>query len=253
MEFSGKVVLITGSATGFGKVLAEEFARQGAFLILSDVNVPVGQHGADNLKAAGANVIFTKCDVSKADEVKNMVEKGIEAFGTLDICINNAGIAGNSMRTRTHDFEEDMWDKIMDINAKGVWLCMKYELPHLLAAKSGVVVNIASKAGLGAVPGNVAYAASKHAVIGITKTAAIEYASKNIRVNAVCPSFADTPMVQNSIMQEPEYGQRLIQMNPMRRLGTANEIRDVVMFLCSEKSSFMNGQSVAVDGGLTAV
>jgi NAD(P)-dependent dehydrogenase (short-subunit alcohol dehydrogenase family) len=253
MEFSGKVVLITGSATGFGKVLAEEFARQGASLILSDVNVPVGQHGADNLKAAGGKVIFTKCDVSKAKDVKNMVEKGIEAFGTLDICINNAGIAGNSMRTRTHDFEEDMWDKIMDINAKGVWLCMKYELPHLLAAKGGVVVNISSKAGLGAVPGNVAYAASKHAVIGITKTAAIEYASKNIRVNAVCPSFADTPMVQNSIMQEPEYGQRLIQMNPMRRLGTANEIRDVVMFLCSEKSSFMNGQSVAVDGGLTAV
>ena len=253
MEFSGKVVLITGSATGFGKVLAEEFARQGASLILSDVNVPVGQEEADNIKAAGGKVVFVKCDVSKADEVKNMVEKGIEAFGKLDICINNAGIAGNSMRTRTHDFEEDMWDKIMDINAKGVWLCMKYELPHLLAAKGGVVVNISSKAGLGAVPGNVAYAASKHAVIGITKTAAIEYASKNIRVNAVCPSFADTPMVQNSIMQEPEYGQRLIQMNPMRRLGTANEIRDVVMFLCSEKSSFMNGQAVAVDGGLTAV
>jgi NAD(P)-dependent dehydrogenase (short-subunit alcohol dehydrogenase family) len=253
MEFSGKVVLITGSATGFGKVLAEEFARQGASLILSDVNVPVGKESADNIKAEGGKVVFVKCDVSKAKDVKNMVEKGIEAFGRLDICINNAGIAGNSMRTRTHEFEEDMWDKIMDINAKGVWLCMKYELPHLLAAKGGVVVNISSKAGLGAVPGNVAYAASKHAVIGITKTAAIEYASKNIRVNAVCPSFADTPMVQNSIMQEPEYGQRLIQMNPMRRLGTANEIRDVVMFLCSEKSSFMNGQAVAVDGGLTAV
>jgi NAD(P)-dependent dehydrogenase (short-subunit alcohol dehydrogenase family) len=253
MEFSGKVVLITGSATGFGKVLAEEFARQGASLILSDVNVPVGKESADNIKAEGGKVVFVKCDVSKAKDVKNMVEKGIEAFGRLDICINNAGIAGNSMRTRTHEYEEDIWDKIMDINAKGVWLCMKYELPHLLAAKGGVVVNISSKAGLGAVPGNVAYAASKHAVIGITKTAAIEYASKNIRVNAVCPSFADTPMVQNSIMQEPEYGQRLIQMNPMRRLGTANEIRDVVMFLCSEKSSFMNGQAVAVDGGLTAV
>jgi NAD(P)-dependent dehydrogenase (short-subunit alcohol dehydrogenase family) len=253
MEFSGKVVLITGSATGFGKVLAEEFARQGASLILSDVNTAVGEIGAENIRAAGGQVVFTKCDVSVAEDVKLMVEKGIAAFGKLDICINNAGIAGNSMRTRTHDFEEDMWDKIMDVNAKGVWLCMKYELPHLLAAKGGVVVNISSKAGLGAVPGNVAYAASKHAVIGITKTAAIEYASKNIRVNAVCPSFADTPMVQNSVMQDPEYGQRLIQMNPMRRLGTANEIRDVVMFLCSEKSSFMNGQSVAVDGGLTAV
>ncbi len=253
MEFSEKVVLITGSATGFGKVLAEEFAKQGASLILCDVNVAVGKAVAEQIREAGAQVVFTKCDVSKAKDVKNMVEKGIAAFGRLDICINNAGIAGNSMRTKTHDFEEETWDNIMNINAKGVWLCMKYELPHLLAAKGGVVVNISSKAGLGAVPGNVAYAASKHAVIGITKTAAIEYASKNIRVNAVCPSFADTPMVQNSIMQEPEYGQRLIAMNPMRRLGTANEIRDVVMFLCSEKSSFMNGQAVAVDGGLTAI
>ena len=253
MEFSEKVVLITGSATGFGKVLAEEFAQQGASLILSDINVEVGKAVAEQIRAAGGQVVFTKCDVSKAHDVKKMVEKGIAAFGKLNICINNAGIAGNSMRTRTHDFEEDMWDKIMNVNAKGVWLCMKYELPHLLAAKGGVVVNISSKAGLGAVPGNVAYAASKHAVIGITKTAAIEYASKNIRVNAVCPSFADTPMVQNSIMQDPEYGQRLVAMNPMRRLGTANEIRDVVMFLCSEKSSFMNGQSVAVDGGLTAI
>ena len=253
MEFSEKVVLITGSATGFGKVLAEEFARQGASLILADVNTEQGKAVADQIAETGSKVVFVKCDVSKAKEVKNMVEKGIAAFGRLDCCINNAGIAGNSMRTKTHDFEEDMWDTVMNINAKGVWLCMKYELPHLLAAKGGVIVNISSKAGLGAVPGNVAYAASKHAVIGITKTAAIEYAAKNIRVNAVCPSFADTPMVQNSIMQDPEYGQRLVQMNPMRRLGTANEIRDVVMFLCSEKSSFMNGQAVAVDGGLTAL
>jgi NAD(P)-dependent dehydrogenase (short-subunit alcohol dehydrogenase family) len=253
MEFSNKVVLITGSATGFGKLLAETFAQKGASLILSDVNTEGGKAVADAIHAAGGKVVFSKCDVSQAEDVENMVAKGIEAFGRLDICINNAGIAGNSLRTRTHEFEEDTWDKVMNINAKGVWLCMKYELPHLLAAKGGVVVNVASKAGLGAVPGNVAYAASKHAVVGITKTAAIEYASKNIRVNAVCPSFADTPMVQNSIMQDPEYGQRLVMMNPMRRLGTAEEICNVILFLCSEKSSFMNGQAVAVDGGLTAM
>jgi NAD(P)-dependent dehydrogenase (short-subunit alcohol dehydrogenase family) len=253
MEFSNKVILITGSATGFGKLLAETFADLGAALILSDVNTEGGAVVANKIRAAGGKVVFTKCDVSKADEVEAMVAKGIEAFGKLDICINNAGIAGNLMRTRTHEFLEDTWDNIMNINAKGVWLCMKYELPHLLANKGGVVVNISSKAGLGAVPGNVAYAASKHAVIGITKTAAIEYASKNIRVNAVCPSFADTPMVQNSIMQDPEFGQRLVMMNPMRRLGTAEEICNVIMFLCSEKASFMNGQAVAVDGGLTAM
>jgi NAD(P)-dependent dehydrogenase (short-subunit alcohol dehydrogenase family) len=253
MDFSGKIVLITGSATGFGKALAEEFAVQGASLILSDVNVEVGEAVADAIRATGTAVFFTKCDVSKAEDVAAMVEKGVSTFGGLDICINNAGIAGNALKTRTHEFEEDTWDTVMNINAKGVFLCMKYELPHLLARNGGVVVNIASKAGLGAVPGNVAYAASKHAVIGITKTAALEYVRKNIRVNAVCPSFADTPMVQNSIMSVPEHGQRLIMANPMQRLGTVEEIRDVVMFLCSSKSSFMNGQAVAVDGGLTAI
>ncbi len=253
MDFQGKIVLITGSATGFGKVLAEEFARQGASLILSDVDTTQGEAVAEEIRQTGTQVVFTKCDVSNTEDVKAMVQKGIEAFGRLDICVNNAGIAGNSLRDKTHDFDETMWDNIMNVNAKGVWLCMKYELPHLLAAGGGVVVNISSKAGLGGVPGNVAYAASKHAVIGITKTAALEYAHKNIRVNAVCPSFADTPMVHNSIMRDPKYAERLILSNPMRRLGTANEIRDVVMFLCSDKSSFMNGQSVAVDGGLTAI
>jgi NAD(P)-dependent dehydrogenase (short-subunit alcohol dehydrogenase family) len=253
MEFKGKIVLITGSATGFGKALAEEFARQGASLILSDVNVSEGEAVAENIRATGTSVYFTKCDVSKADDVAAMVEGGVATFGGLDICINNAGIAGNALKTRTHEFAEATWDTVMDINAKGVFLCMKYELPHLVARNGGVVVNVASKAGLGAVPGNVAYAASKHAVIGITKTAAIEYVRKNIRVNAVCPSFADTPMVQNSIMTEPEHGKRLVMANPMQRLGTVEEICDVVIFLCSQKSSFMNGQAVAIDGGLTAL
>jgi NAD(P)-dependent dehydrogenase (short-subunit alcohol dehydrogenase family) len=253
MDFSQKIVLITGSATGFGKYLAEAFAAQGASLILSDVNTKDGQAVADALKEAGTPVFFTKCDVSKEEEVAAMVAQGVAAMGGLDICINNAGIAGNSMMTRTHEMQEDMWDRVMDINAKGVWLCLKHQLPHLVKRGGGAVVNIASKAGLGAVPGNVAYAASKHAVIGITKTAAIEYVRKNIRVNAVCPSFADTPMVANSIMTEPERGQKLVMMNPMQRLGTVEEICDVIMFLCSDKSSFMNGQAVAVDGGLTAL
>jgi len=253
MEFSGKVALITGSASGFGKMLAEDFAKQGASLILSDVNVAQGEAVANQLREAGAQVIFSKCDVSQSADVKAMVETGVQAFGRLDYCINNAGIAGNALRTKTHDFDETVWDSVLNINAKGVWLCMKYQLPHLLAQGGGVIVNIASVAGLLAVPGNVAYAASKHAVIGISKTAAIEYASKNIRVNAVCPSFHDTAMVQNSIMQEPEHGHRLVQMNPMRRLGKPQETTDLIMFLCSDKASFINGQAIAVDGGLTAI
>ncbi len=253
MEFQGKVILITGSASGFGRLLAQEFAKEGASLILSDVSEAQGQEVTKQINAENGNATFVKCDVSKADEVKNMVEMGIAAFGKLDICINNAGVAGNALRTKTHEFEEDTWDFVMDVNAKGVWLCMKYELPHLLANKGGVIVNIASVAGLLAVPGNVAYAASKHAVIGITKTAAIEYASKNIRVNAVCPAFTDTAMVQNSIMQDTEYGQKLVMLNPMRRLGQPEEVTAVIKFLCSEKNSFMNGQAIAVDGGLTSI
>jgi NAD(P)-dependent dehydrogenase (short-subunit alcohol dehydrogenase family) len=253
MEFKDKVILITGSASGFGKVLAQEFAKDGSALILSDVNTTEGKAVADKINAEGGKSIFTKCEVSNADDVKNMVEMGVSTYGKLDICINNAGIAGNTLRTKTHDFTENEWDKIMDINGKGVWLCMKYQLPYLLENKGGVVVNIASVAGLLAVPGNVAYSASKHAVIGITKTAAIEYASKNIRVNAVCPAFTDTAMVQNSIMADPEYGQRLVMMNPMRRLGLPEEVTSVVRFLCSEKNSFMNGQAIAVDGGLTSI
>jgi NAD(P)-dependent dehydrogenase (short-subunit alcohol dehydrogenase family) len=253
MDFFEKVVLITGSASGFGKTLAEDFAKQGASLILSDVNTSLGEAVADQIRATGAKVVFCKCDVSQSQEVQAMVELGLKTFGRLDYCINNAGIAGNALRTKTHDFAEDTWDNVMNINAKGVWLCMKFQLPHLLAQGGGVIVNIASVAGLLAVPGNVAYAASKHAVIGITKTAAIEYASKNIRVNAICPSFHDTAMVQDSIMQEPEYGQRLVQMNPMRRLGRPQETTDLILFLCSDKASFINGQAIAVDGGLTAI
>lgn len=253
MEFKNKVILITGSASGFGKALAEEFSKEGASLILSDINVQQGQAVADQINADGGKAVFTKCDVSQAEDVKNMVELGISAFGKLDIAINNAGIAGNNLRTKTHDFTEEEFDKVMDINAKGVWLCMKYQLPHLLQNKGGIIINIASVAGLLAVPGNIAYAASKHAVIGMTKTAAIEYANKNIRVNAVCPAFTDTAMVQNSIMQDQEFAQRLIMLNPMRRLGQPEEITAVIRFLCSEKNSFMNGQAIAVDGGLTAV
>jgi NAD(P)-dependent dehydrogenase (short-subunit alcohol dehydrogenase family) len=253
MEFTEKVVLITGSASGFGKQLAEDFAKQGASLILSDVNEAQGEAVANQIRESGTLAVFCKCDVSKNDEVKAMVEAGIEAFGRIDCAINNAGIAGTSMRTRTHDFEEDVWDNIMDVNAKGVWLCMKYQLPYMLAQGSGAIVNVASVAGLLAVPGNIAYAASKHAVIGISKTAAIEYASKNIRVNAICPAFHDTAMVQNSVMSDIEHGQRLIQMNPMRRLGRPHETTDMIMFLCSDKASFINGQAIAIDGGLTAI
>lgn len=250
MDFQDKTALITGSASGIGKLTAEEFARRGAATILSDVNETAGAEVAEIIRQNGGKSLFVPCDVSQATQVQAMVEAGMREFGRLDFCINNAGISGGTMKTVTHLYEEDIWDKVLDINAKGVWLCMKYELPHLVRQKSGVIVNVASVAGLAAVPGNIAYAASKHAVVGMTKTAAMEYVRHNIRVNAVCPVFTDTPMVQDSIMTDPEYAERLIKSIPMRRLATPQEIVDVILFLCSAQSSFMTGKAIPIDGGM---
>ena len=250
MPFQHKVALITGAASGIGKLAAGEFARQGAAVILSDVNESTGAEVAETIRRGGGKSLFVRCDVSQAAQVEAMVEAGMREFGQLDFCLNNAGISGGTMKTVTHLYEEETWDNVLDINAKGVWLCMKYELPHLVRQKSGAIVNVASVAGLTAVPGNIAYAASKHAVVGMTKTAALEYVRHNIRINAVCPVFTDTPMVQDSIMTDPEYAEKLIKSIPMRRLATPLEIVNVILFLCSEQASFMTGKAIPIDGGM---
>ena len=252
MHFENKVALVTGAASGIGKLTAEEFAKRGASVFLSDVNDKAGKEVSAAINKSGGKSHYVHCDVSKAHSVEKMVGACIAEYGKIDFCINNAGVFGK-INIPTHLFEENVWENVMNINAKGVWLCMKHEIPQLLSQKSGVIVNIASVAGLGAVPGNIAYCASKHAVVGMTKTAALEYVRYGIRVNAVCPVFTDTPMVHDSIGAVPDLTQKMVNTIPMRRLATVQEIVGTIMFLCSDHSSFITGHALPVDGGMLAI
>jgi len=253
IRFENKIVQITGAGSGFGRMAALEFGKTGAKLVLSDVN----QAGLDetmNLLDFNADrAIALRCDVSKPDDVAQMTKKGIDHFGALDIAINNAGIADELMRicdTSLKDF-----DLMMAVNVKGVFLCMQQELNQMMQQGSGVIVNVASVAGLIGAPYLAAYAASKHAVIGLTKSVALEYARKNIRINAICPASCHTPMVDHVLQgKDGEKKQQDIANNiPMGRLGTPEEITHGMMWLCSDQNSFTTGQALAFDGGLSAV
>ncbi|MBK8028985.1 MAG: SDR family oxidoreductase [Chloroflexi bacterium] len=243
-----KVILVTGGASGIGRETALALAREGARVVVSDVNAALGAETAELIQAAGGGAIFVPCDVSKAEQVRALISATDETYGHLDGAFNNAGVGG--VMATTADQDETAWDQVININLKGVWLCMKYELPLLLRS-GGAIVNTASVAGLVGFPYASAYDASKHGVIGLTKTAALEYAAQNIRVNAICPGFTDTPMVRDMVQVAPHM-QRRVTGNPMRRLGTVQEIAETVVWLLSHKASFITGQAIAIDGGLTA-
>jgi len=250
MTLDGKIALITGAASGIGRASAVILAEQGASLILSDVNVEGGEDTADRVIKGGGQAIFTRCDVSKSADVEAMVKMGVEKFGGLDIAVNNAGIA--RLQTPIDKIEEDQWDAIMNINLKGVWLCMKYEIPAMLERGGGSIINVASLAGLVGTPYGSDYGASKHGVIGLTKSAALEYVRQGIRVNAVCPGFIDTPMVEAVIEQNPKMDAMTRKWSPMRRRGTVDEIANAVLYLAGDTSSFVNGHTLTVDGGAAA-
>jgi NAD(P)-dependent dehydrogenase (short-subunit alcohol dehydrogenase family) len=222
-------------------------AQAGAKVVVSDLNVAGGEETAQKSKGAGGEAIFIEADVSQAAEVEALMAAVITAFGRLDLAVNNAGVGGTL--TYTDRRGEDEWDAIMNVNLKGVWLCMKYEIPHLLDAGGGSIVNIASAAGLVGFRYGSAYAASKHGVVGLTRSAALEYARKNIRVNAVCPGFTWTPMVEALGETNPKMLQATIGAIPMKRLGKPEEIAETVLWLCSDESSFVTGHALAVDGG----
>jgi NAD(P)-dependent dehydrogenase (short-subunit alcohol dehydrogenase family) len=248
--FENKVALITGGSSGIGKATVLTFARQGASVLIADLSAELGKQTAEEITQSGGKAHFVRTDVGQADQVQQMVQEAITAFGRLDFCVNSAGIEGE--RTRTDKYSEKMFDQVMEVNVKGVWLCMQAQLP-LLMKNGGCIVNIASVAGVQGFPGHCAYSASKHAVIGLTKTAAVEFVRFNIRVNAVCPGFTHTPMVENAIQEDAAYAEKVVNSIPMRRLASAQEIADVVVFLCSEQSTFITGQAMVVDGGITAV
>lgn len=241
-RFDGKVALITGAASGFGKLLAEALAAEGALLVMGDRNKWGLRH-----VARGAVATYLRCDVTKEDRVKALCDLSIEQFGKLDIAVNNAGIAG-PMKPLT-DIREDEFDLLHAVNTKGTFFGLKHQIP-LMRARGGVILNVASVAGLGAAPKLAAYAAAKHAVVGLTKTAAIEEARNNIRVNAICPFYSPTPMVTESGMADMQ--DFLASASPMKRLGTPQEITAAMLAMLDPANSYMTGQAIAIDGGVTA-
>ena len=254
--FEGKVALITGAGSGIGRASAVAFAREGAKVVVADVAAEGGEETVRAIREAGGEAMFVKTDVSKAGEVEGLVNRAVETYGRLDCAHNNAGIQleveGGKVRL-TADGIEDHWDRMFDVNLKGVWLCMRYEIPQMLKQQSGTIVNTSSTAGLIGMTGEAAYVATKHGVVGLTKTAALEYAKAGIRINAVCPGVIRTPMMESILGDDPELEAQLIeQLEPIGRMGRPEEITEAVVWLCSDLASFVTGHIMAVDGGLVA-
>ena len=247
---AGKVALVTGGASGIGRATALTFAREGAKLIVADMNEEGGHQTVHMITEKGGEATFVKTDVSQAVEVQALISKAVETYSRLDCAHNNAGISGG-VRALTADYPEDPWHQVIAVNLTGVWLCMKYELAQMLHQGGGAIVNTASIAGLVGGAGNAAYTASKHGVIGLTKTAALEYARQGIRVNGICPGYIHTPMTARGL-SDPERRVQTIARHPLGRVGTPEEIAEAVVWLCSDAASFVTGHAMSVDGGYVA-
>ena len=246
----GKVALVTGGGSGIGRATSIRLARAGAKVMIADY-VPEGaQKTAAMIKEAGGEASCVAADVSIAAQVETAVRKTVETYGRLDCAFNNAGIEGTMADTTASP--EDAFDRTIAINLKGVWLCMKYELPQMLKQGGGAIVNTASTLGLVAIEGASAYTASKHGVVGLTRTAALEYAQKNIRVNCVCPGFIRTPMIERALDKNMVGEDQMIAIEPIGRLGKPEEIAEGVLWLCSDAASFVTGHTLTIDGAWTA-
>lgn len=246
-----KVALVTGSASGIGRATALAFAREGAKLIIADREAEGAQQTVHIITENGGQATFVQVDVTSAREVEAMIGKAVEIYGRLDCAHNNAGV-GSRPRAPLHECSEDAWDRVLNINLKGVWLCMKYEITQMLKQGSGAIVNTASIMGLvGSWSGTAAYNASKHGVVGLTKTAALEYARAGIRVNAVCPGYIRTPLLSDAL-SKPDMEAQIVGRHPIGRMGRPEEIAEAVVWLCSDAASFVTGHTMTVDGGYVA-
>jgi NAD(P)-dependent dehydrogenase (short-subunit alcohol dehydrogenase family) len=256
-RFTGKAALVTGGASGIGKVAARMFAREGASVVVAtDANIKGGEDTIRLIKEAGGEAIFVKCDVSKATEVEAMVDKCVKTYGRLDYAFNNAGIGPDVKRVpvvNIVDCPEEVWDRTIDINLKGVFLCMKYEIKQMLTQKYGVIVNTSSVGALKPALGFCAYVASKSGLIGLTKVAALEYAADGIRVNTILPGPTERTLLMDYLTDgEPEVQQQMMGMIPMKRLATPEDMAEAVMWLCSDAASFITGHVMPVDGGMAS-
>ncbi len=249
-QLEGKVALVTGGGSGIGRATCLAMAREGARVAVADVVLEGGQETVRLIEEAGGQAICIRADVSQAAEVEAMVKQTVETCGRLDCAFNNAGIEGPVCGTP--EYSEEDFDRVVAIDLKGVWLCMKYEIPHMLEGGGGAIVNTASVAGLVAFQGLSAYVASKHGVNGLTKTAALEYAKDGLRVNAVCPGVIETPMLRRAFAKSPGMEEGVGTAGPIGRLGQPQEIAEAVVWLCSDAASFVTGLPMAVDGGLIA-
>lgn len=243
MRFKDKVVIITGGNSGIGKAAAILFVQEGARVMVADLSDTLDAE----LEQSGGAISFVKVNVTKLDEVEEMIKQTISLCGKFDILVNSAGLLGP--RIRTDKYPEDAFDTIIDVNVKGLWQCMKTALQYFVEQRSGTIVNLASVAGHLGMVGHIAYAASKHAVVGMTKTAAIEFAKYGIRINAVCPGFTQTPMLEGADT-DVAYLEALQHATPMKRFGKPEEIASAILYLAADEASFITGQSVILDGGL---
>ncbi len=251
LAFSGQVALVTGAAAGIGRATALAFAAEGLKVVVVDLDSAGGEGTVALIREAGGQADFLRCDVTVEAEVRAMMDQAVAFHGRVDYAFNNAGIEIEN--SRLAEGTEAQFDAIMGVNVKGVWLCMKYQLPVMLAQGGGAIVNTASVAGVGAAPKMSIYAASKHAVIGLTQSAAIEYAKKNIRVNAVCPAVIDTDMFRRAYEADPRKAEFAAAMHPVGRVGKVEEVASAVLYLCSDGAAFTTGHSLLVDGGATAI
>src|ERR671911_1581858 len=248
-SYAGRVAFVTGAGGGIGRAAALAFAHEGASVVVADVSEQDNRGTARMIEESGGRALAVRCDVTRSEDVKAALDQTIETFGRLDVAFNNAGVEQEPKAAA--ELTEEEWDRIVAINLRGVFLCMKYEIPLLLEQGGGAITNCSSGAGVRGFEGQAAYVAAKHGVVGLSKAAALDYAASNIRINAICPGIIDTEMMQRFSGGTPEGRAAVIAQEPIGRMGTPEEIAAAVLWLCSDAASFAVGHAMVVDGGQT--